>query len=293
MTAGSKTRDALLILAVLGLGAVALLPGRETEKRPEADPDASAARAEDAEAVGRKPGASDADVVRRSSPPAPADTAHGLWPLVPGSEWTYRTSGPSKLVPASHWTVRLVEAPEGRRPGLVEAGFGDDREPGQVWLGEDWFFIDALPLTEPLEFLGNRPRRTSGTLLPPAGMLVPRASWDLMLERQVVHTIRDELERPVTRPMRAVQSDRALADGFEDVVVPAGEFGAARVEWTSRLTLFVGRRQVLDALTLEPFRSETTWIAPGVGIVKRQIVWTGSPRNAVTFQLEHYHRPGS
>jgi hypothetical protein len=285
-------RDAVLILAVLGLGALALLPGREPAERDAAAEAAARPAGDNARIAHGDVADADRDAGARSSPPAKEGTLHGLLPLVPGSEWSYRVSGPAELVPTARWVLRLVSAPEGGAPGVVEAGFGDGRESGRVWIGDGWIFVDALPLLEPAEFAGNRPRRVSGTLLPAPGALVDRATWELVLERLVTHTIRDELERPVTRPMRAVQRDRALVEGFDEVAVPAGEFRAARVEWISRLELFAGRRQVFDALTLEQFRSETMWIAPGIGIVKRQIAWAGSPKSAVTFQLERYHRPG-
>ncbi len=290
MTGGSKARDAVLILAVLGLGAIALLPDRERGE-PGAPADEDRRAGGNPAVEGSAPGA-DVDAGARCSAPAPEGTVHGLWPLVPGSEWSYRVSGPAVLVPAATWTLRLVSAPADKEPGLFEAGYGDTREPGRVVVEDEAFFVDALPLLEPAEFAGNRPRRISGTLLPAAAALVERAAWGLELERHVTHTIRDELERPVTRPMRVLQHDRALVDGWEKVALPAGEFRAARVEWTSRLELFAGRRQVFDALTLEPFRAETMWIVPGIGIVKRQITWAGSPKSAVLFQLERYTRPG-
>ena len=115
--------------------------------------------------------------------------------------------------------------------------------------------------------------------------------WTHGYERQVTHSIQDDRGRVHKRRARAEQADRATVLDRHEVVVPAGRFDAYRIEWTGRVSLLIGKRPVLDGLTAERFRTETTWFAPGIGMVRRRVSYAGSAKDSVTFNLLSYERP--
>jgi len=287
---GTKTRDVILLLAVVALVVLAFLPGGDREgghEKTTGDPDEADA-GEDAPLVADDD--RDRQAGRGTAPPLEG-VPHRLMPIVAGSSWSYRVSGPPRLAPSDSWTMTIETLPEGDQPGTVAVGFGDAREARPYWLDGGAVRLDGLPLVEPLEFLGNRPAKISGSLLPPQATIVTGAVWAQEFERNVTHAITDERGKRHERKAIARQRDRAVAREIHEVDVPAGRFDARRIEWTGRVSVFFGKRPVLDGLTSEPFRSETTWFAAGIGMVRRSVSFGGSMRDSVTFNLVRYERP--
>ncbi|MBW2276771.1 MAG: hypothetical protein JRF63_04720 [Deltaproteobacteria bacterium] len=291
---GTKLRDVILLLAVVALVVLAFLPsGDKDEPEPETAPTVAP---DDADAPGPEIAVEDQVSEQRlesgSAPPA-TDLPHVLFPIVAGSLWVYRVSGPDHLVPSDTWTLSIESVPVDGEPGVVSVGFGDTREQRPIWLDDGKLRMDGLPLVEPMEFLGNLPEIVSGSLLPSAGSIVIGAVWTQDYERKVVHKITDARGKPHDRKAVARQKDRAIAKEIHEVDVPAGRFDARRIEWIGRVSISVGGRPVLDGLTSEPYRYETTWFTAGIGMVRRRVSYGDSMKDSVTFNLVRYERPGS
>jgi hypothetical protein len=289
---GTKLRDVILLLAVVALVVVAFLP-TDGEDEPAPGPAPAGGPSEvEANEDDSAPAERDSAAKPSSGVAAPlTDVPHALMPIVPGSSWTYRVAGPPHLTPADSWTMSIETAPADGEPGAIEVGFGDARERRSIWLEGGALRTDALPLVEPMEFLGNRPERVLGSLLPSPAAVVVGAAWTAEYERKVLHKITDDRGKTHERKALARQKDRAIAQDVHEVDVPAGRFDARRIEWMGRVSISVGKRPVLDGLTSEPFRSETTWFAPGIGMVKRRVAYGDSMKDSVTFNLVRYERP--
>ncbi|MFO8074305.1 MAG: hypothetical protein R6V85_20780 [Polyangia bacterium] len=301
----SKVRDIVIIAAIAGLALLALLPGAEQKRgssprAPEAPADVEAEEeretleAADVEAgreTAREPGGEDGD--RLVAEPL-EEAGHELFPLVRGSEWEYRTVGSRKLVPAERCVLKLVTLPSEAGPGVLGVRWGERRFQLNVWLKNGALRLDGLPLWMPLQFGDARPRTVSGAFLPPRAAVVRDAVWEQKLGLEVDYTLQGGGGR--VRRVSAEQKDRARVEGWETVVVPGGAFEAARLEWSSRVEIVDRGRVVLDQLTAEPFRSEIMWVVPGIGVVKRHVIW-GDPGagdslgDGVSFELVRYERP--
>lgn len=287
---GTKLRDVLLLLAIAALVVLAFVPtGGDDDPEP-APSEPVPEEAPPPDGVGEREPDPTPAAPARAAPPL-VGVPHELFPVVAGSRWTYRVTGPEHLVPADTWTLEIASTPADGKPGVVEVGFGDAREQRSLWLEDGALRLDGLPCVEPMEFLGNGAEEVSGSLLPPVSAIVVGAVWSQEYKRRVIHEIRDDRGQVHARKAIAVQRDRAIAKEVHEVDVPAGRFDARRIEWIGRVSISIGKRPVLDALTSEPYRSETTWFAPGVGLVRRRVAYGESMRNAVTFNLTEYHRP--
>jgi hypothetical protein len=209
-------------------------------------------------------------------------------PLVPGNTWIYKVVGSERLVPNETWTFKIISAPEGEEPGLAEVGFGQERHEAKIWLDGESLRFDGLPFMEPTEFLGNRPAAVNGAFLPAAVQILQDAVWNLDFERDVTYRYRDKRGKPHSMPAKAKERARATAHQREVVVTPAGPFNAWRVSWVSRIEIAAKGRPVLQELTAEPYRRETMWIAPGVGVVSRNIDYSGVREGQVSIDLVEF-----
>jgi hypothetical protein len=217
----------------------------------------------------------------------PSGELDQLFPLVPGMAWTYRVTGPDKVVPSANWVQRVVSEPEGDSPGIVEVGFEGKRTIARLYENRGALLFDGLPFTEPLEIGGAAPAAMRGELFPQAVRVLEGAVWSMISTRQILHKHRDKEGNVKQQTAVARQKDRAQVKRFETVVVPAGRFGAHRIDWLSRVDIKADGRPVLEELTTEPYRRERMWVAPGFGIVKRVINYLrgGRIRETIIFEL--------
>lgn len=209
-----------------------------------------------------------------------------IFPVDPGTEWVYRVVGPEDLVPDDTWTLRIISEPDGDRPGLVESGFGDTRTLDVFTLRKGSVVFEGLPFFEPSELVGLRPSTMGGELVPHMDRVIQGAVWTKESEREIIYKYHDSRGRPHEQKARARQKDRASVGDFDTVVTPAGKFGAHRIEWLSRVAIQTQGRVVLGHLTTAPYRKETMWLAPGVGIVVRDIDYLQSNRVRERIQFD-------
>ncbi len=323
----NKTRDAVLIVAVLLLAALAFLPGKTdrtsqgvSSSEPsvvvttiETDSDSAsgdllteAKKAVDKtnryysemeRKVGstkvrdRTPDSRDSESLFNKLSPAP-NAPHRFLPLVAETKWVYWVSGHEDLVSGQKWTMEVVTAPDENGHGVLEVGFRDQLVRADVWLENGSLKIDGLPFVEPEPFLGNRPQKIVGEFLPVADRLIEDAVWTQQYQREVIYDLYNKDGRLLKVLATVVQKDRAQAAGLEKIRTHAGMFKAVRVSWFSRVEMKIEGRPVLDKLTTEPYRKETMWLAPGYGIVRREIEYVGDEAKSVIFNLVEYTRPG-
>ncbi len=241
---------------------------------------------------------SDRDAVERKPAHAPStgtrqvEADETLFPLVPGTEWRYRVTGPKSTVPSDLWTQQLVSAPSGETPGILEVGFNEERMQSRLFANHGAVHFSGLPFTAPLEVENTSEPITSGELIPNRLRAVEGAVWIMRTESRIIHRYRDKDGIRRDQAAEAVQTDRAIAGLYEGVTVPAGQYSALCVRWISRIAIKNKGRPVLEWLTAEPYRQETMWLAPGVGIVKRSIEYLkpGKRAQRVTFELQEFRQ---
>ncbi|MCP4599748.1 MAG: hypothetical protein GY847_04280 [Proteobacteria bacterium] len=216
---------------------------------------------------------------------------HPLLPLIQGSTWLYSVSGHQRLIPGEKWTMKVAKVPSDDEPGLLEVGFDDDKSLINVWLDKGTVRIDNLPFVEPLEFFGNRPASVDGEFLPVASRIIKDAVWTHEYKRNVLYKYRNKAGKLQEILAQARQRDRARETGLSQVIVPAGRFTAYCVSWLSRIQIRAEERLVLKRLTSEPYRRETMWLAPDMGIIRRKIEYLGEETKSIYFDLISYMRP--
>jgi hypothetical protein len=322
----NKKSDVVLVVAIAGLGVLAMIPEQNTDEsvvapiaevdRPEKEPDPVGVEPlirdnnkivdkldETLNAVEKyqsEIAAIAAPTRPRATPekkfaPPNADTKDAaLISLIAGATWRYQVHGDESLTSGDTWTMRLVSEPEGSGPGIVETLFGEDVQLSPIYNDNGSIRFNGIPFVEPAELLGTRTISTKGELLPPQVRLIEGAVWTDIHHRVLRYGYRDKKGRHHELEARAVIRNRAHANGFETVIVPAGRFGAYRIEWLTRVDIEAEGRPILEHLTTEPFRRETMWVAPGVGIVKRNIDYlaVGRPSRTVTLSLTDYTPAG-
>jgi hypothetical protein len=276
----NRTRDIVLIAAVVAVAVAALWPAKSPQKEDEAGEE-KGAKAE------RVTSPSSGDAARkRVEAPAPVVAAKGsAFPLVAGARWVYHVEGPKDLVPDSEWTMEVRSVPVGSEPGEIALGFGVERQLFPIWDDEGRIRFAGLPFTAPLEFTGTRATSVEGVFLPAGRGLVEGAAWSQTLNRDVSHEMMSPKGSAEKIAARGVETDRAIAGELADVIVPAGKFPARRVDWTCRLELLRGKRTILDPLTAKAFRTEIMWVAEGVGIVRRRVEHVFPSEVVIVFDL--------
>jgi len=285
-----KTRDILLLVVAVALVTAALIPTGEEEDLKDGDSTLPETRGE-----------SDSDLAEPSTAkerirPGAAKPAKGIdhlfWPLVEGSEWIYRVEGPDDLNLAETWSMKVTRVPTDEEPGEIEMGFGEKMAAHGVWKERESIRLEGLPFVEPLRFRGNRPTAVDGSFLPFPSAMIEGAVWKHIYKRDVVHGSPDKHGKIHMQKAGGEQIDRATVGETEVVIVAAGRFEAKRIDWLGRLELRAGERTVLAGLTTEPFRFETTWMAKGIGMVRRRVEYpTPNEKKVITFDLIRYHRP--
>ena len=311
----SKKTDVILISAVVVLVALALFPGLEpSEPAPQKVSEAHASTSEqhieirnDRQVMRRLDETLDAvarhqDEINRAAnvtkepssgrtyaPETPEPSGGELLPLRGGAQWTYRVSGSPDLASADSLIIRIVKEPEGRTPGLVETVFGDSHSLNPI-VKKQGIQYGGFPFIAPRELADTRPIRLEGITLPKRAQMIDGAVWTEIQHRKLVYRYKDNRGKPHALKADATITNRANARPFETVAVPAGRFGAYRIEWIGRVEIEAGARKILEHLTAEPYRRETMWVSPGVGIVKREINFLEADRTdqRVTLVLEQH-----
>ncbi len=310
----------MIMLAVVVLTVVALLPNRKTTSAPRTTPDTSPPP-ENAEqiisvendnqivenltktidAVAEHQAEIDKVAKGIQNVPEEAPTFEpipeinlgvDLMPLRGGAFWKYDIFGDPDLVRSNELTIRLVHEPEGQGAGLMEIELGERVDITPIY-DTDGMRTGGFPFFVPRELLDTRPFRVEGTTLPKRRQLVAGAVWTEIQHRKLIYRYQDTHGKTQSLKADAVIKNRAHTRTFETVVVPAGRYGAFRIEWIGRVAITAAGRPILAHLTSEPFRRETMWVAPGVGVVKREISYLdrGISAQSVTLALKMFE-PG-
>lgn len=227
-----------------------------------------------------------------ASPPA-TGIPHAYLPLVKGSVWQYRVTGPEAFVKNEKWSMTLISAPKEETPGQLLVGFEGSKRTANIWLREGALRLGGMAFVAPLEFLDNIPRAVEGAFLPIQEQILTHALWVQSSERDITYRYKNKKGEQLEIPADARQTDRAHIRDEEIMTVPAGTFKSWRIAWLSRIEIKANDRPVLRNLTSVPFRSETMWIASGIGIVRRKIKYPAHPNAEIEFSLLSYHRPES
>ncbi|MCU0662873.1 MAG: hypothetical protein MUC50_11180 [Myxococcota bacterium] len=289
---GERKRELLLIGAVVLVGVLALLPPLGPQLFPQQEDSDATFDGLETIAESDSDSSTEIDTMDMRADAPSEGVFHDYFPLEIGATWHYRVDGPHSLVPSGLWSMRVVSLPTDDAPGKVAAGFNGVLVEQEIEKSGNVLRFSFLPLLEPLEHLGNQAISISGETLPEPPRFEKGAAWTMTLERNLPYQYRDRKGRPVERKAGASQISYARIEEYEDVTVPAGRFHAFRIEWSSRLTMSVEKRQVLDSLTAKPFREEIVWIAKGVGIVRRYVTYPGYKGAKVSFDLLRYDAPG-
>jgi hypothetical protein len=217
-----------------------------------------------------------------------------LMSLSAGDVWRFQVFGDEKLAVADTWTQKLIRAPSDDHQGSVETRFGDSVTVSAIHLLNGALRLDEFPFVVPMELSDVRTLSVEGELLPPPIRMVEGAVWNDIRRLALVYSFRDDKGRNHATEASAVIRNRAHVKGFESLVVPAGRFGGYRIEWITRIDIKADGRPVLAHLTTEPYRRETMWVSPGIGIVKREIDYLrgGRKYRSVTLSLDR-HVPAS
>jgi hypothetical protein len=285
---GPKLRDILLILFAAGLVTAAILPSGGED-----DPAPAPAAKNPGPVTDPPPVAKEEDWSEPGASAPVLDAFHLFWPLVPGSTWTYRVEGPEELVPAATWTMTVKTAPAEGVPGELEAGFGHERRTARVWMDAGAVRTDVLPLTTPARYRDAALGEAGGAFLKAPAHMIEGSVWDRSFEADVEYVSTDRLGKTHRETARAFLDDRATVEGIETVIVAAGRFEAVRIGWLGRIELEAKKRRVLERVTSEPYRRESTWMARGIGMVRRRVEFADEGTKVVTFDLVSYRRPSA
>jgi hypothetical protein len=280
-------RDVILILIAAGLLVAVLWP------QPSTSPGDSGTES----SMKTSPSSSVESVATHSGtdPVAPiVGRPHPLFPLVKGARWVYVVTGRGDRAPSDRWHMEITAAPTPDLPGTVEMGFGDNvREVSLRMQGED-LQISDLPFVAPLQYLDSPPYQNEGKWLPAMKYVIADAVWQSAAKRNIEYRSRGRDREIIVEDAVMIQTDRAQVKQKEKVVVPAGVFEAWLVSWRSRMEIRAGKagRKVLAEMTTEPFRRETAWFAPGIGMVRRRVIYEGSGgREDIVFSLVSFRYP--
>lgn len=228
------------------------------------------------------------------------DTASDALPIVPegevgdaavplfiGALWRYRSADSREPNTPRTWLFTVNRAPDAATPGISSAGFEGKSEVASIVDRDGDLRLDGLGFFAPPVFTDVPPVQVEGETLPRNLRIVEGAVWELRIRRKVTYQIATPKGETKERKGEATERHRALAGKLETVTVPKGKFNARRIDWLSRLELKTEGRPVLMPLTTEPYRKETMWVVPGIGIVKRSISFlTEEGKGTVLLELE-------
>jgi len=286
----NRRKDIILLIAAGALVLLIFLPFQKIQKTEDTPLASRSLLGGDTTEAPVEPASGSSDFEVGVSDPI-TDIPHLYLPLTRGSTWEYRVTGPPVFVKNPKWSMTLVSLPSGDNPGTVTVGFAGAERKANIWLQEGGVRFDGLSFMEPLEFLENRPLTLEGFLLPIQESILMHGLWVQRSTREVIYRFRNKKNKDIEMPAAATQTDRAHIKDQEFMTVPAGTFKSWRIAWLSRIEIKADDRPVLKNLTSEPFRNETMWIAPGIGIIRRKIRYTSRPDDDIEFSLLRYYRP--
>ena len=214
-----------------------------------------------------------------------------LLPLFPGAKWQYRLARNADPGKAETWVFTVDRPPSEGAEGISSAGPPEKLRSYPLISNGGDLRLDGLGFLAPHAYLESSVVRVEGEALPGAKRFFEGALWELRVQREVTYRSAAN-KRGILSDRRGLAEEhhRALAGELETVRVPAGTFRARRVSWTSRVNLRTDGRPVLMPLTSAPYRTETMWVTPCVGIVKRRITFVLENE---TVLLELYTSPVS
>lgn len=283
----NRFRDVILIIVAIGLLVAVLWPDGTSQQ---SDESSSTASVNDAAPKSRAPVASQPKSTQFQSLEG---VFHTLFPLAEGTIWTYMVTDSSGQAPADTWRIRVVSAPEGEGSGVVEMGFGDALSRQTVYVADGGIQIQGLPFESTLRYPQSTGENYTGKWLPDMKFMISDAVWEYGHRRHIRYRSRGNNQEIIEEDALIAQTDRAQMLRQEKVIVPAGVFQADLVSWVSRIEIRAGKRgrRVLEKLTTEPFKKETVWFAPGVGMVRRRVTHAAPHQRDIIFELIRFEPP--
>ncbi|MBN2341792.1 MAG: hypothetical protein JXX29_10720 [Deltaproteobacteria bacterium] len=279
-------RDTILVLVAVGLLVAVLWPAAETAPSFDAvvDTDTSSSG-------GHMTSSAELNPTEQIAPMM--NVPHRLFPMVEGGHWRYLVSGTRELIPEPLWNIVLIKAPTASSAGEVQMGFGETLVSKKIWLTDGAVQIEDLPFSAPRRFWGAEIVDREGTWIPELKYVIEDAVWQYKQTRNLTYRTRGKNNQIVEEPAVGVQTDRAQIKVKEKVIVPAGVFDSYHVQWTSRMEIITRkkRRKVLDELSIEPYKKESTWFAPGIGMVRRRVTYSSNNKEDIIFDLVSFTRP--
>ena len=250
--------------------------------KPESPPDSGLSPTAPLETESKLSGVVETDGER--SERAGRSCGSALLPLYPGGRWAYRTADDGDPGSAKTWEMVVTRPPMDGADGTMRCGAEPASTTFPLVNNDGNLRIDGLGYLAPLEFEEMKNVVFDGETLPRQTRFIEGGVWEFRIRRDVAYRIADK--DGILEKQRGVAEERhrALAGPLETVRVPAGTFEARRIGWTSRVKLRTGNRPVLTSLTAAPYRTETMWVVPCVGIVKRRITFVQENRT-VLFEL--------
>jgi hypothetical protein len=287
-------RDIILILIAAGLLVAVLVPAR---KDSDAFKEESNYESSNKKRVDDKPLLKSSKVTSNLSKsiasPAKEDIEHKLFPVAEGSLWQYRVTGADKYVPDELWTIQITRIPTEKKTGEIVTGFGQNRQARPFTLKNGTLKIDSLPLFNPLNLKNLHLISSEGRFLPKFKYIIKDAVWNLYFKLDFLYLYTDKKGKEIKEQATAYETNRAMAGEKEEIITPYGIFNAVKINWLGRVEIKTQKsnRKVLKELTTRPYREEAMWFAPGIGMIRRKIVYLDDKKNPVFFDLIRYHRP--
>jgi hypothetical protein len=240
--------------------------------------------------AGREPSNEQTTSLQKAAESPPTNDG-GAVPLFENAVWRYRVRDSRQRDAQKEWSMRVVRVPKSGAAGLMESGFEGSLSSSLLADDDGDIRMDGLDFVAPSQFQDSQPLRIEGETLPRTVRLVEGAVWEFRIELEPSYRFTDKKGKVTEATVHAEEHHRAYAKMMETIQVPKGRFSARRIEWVSRVQMTADGRPVLCPLTAEPYRKETMWVAPNVGIIKRQITFL-SEAGADTVVVELTDGPG-
>ncbi len=198
-------------------------------------------------------------------------TDNTVIPIFLGAVWKYQVEESITPLKKRSWTYRVDRVPDNDIFGISGSGFEDSLETANIVDKQGDLRLDGLGFWEPKEFAGTPAVKIEGETIPRKIRLVEGAVWELRIHREIEYDNVDKKGKQIHSKGLSIEYHRASFAKTESVTTPKGIFDAMRINWLSRVSIETKGRPLFSHLTTAPYRKETMWIVPGIGIVKRHI----------------------